>query len=71
MDAFYATTSSARWEGDALHLDGGHVYRNGVGYDRAGKRLELERPMQLFTRWYGFALTFPQVQIYAPPRGPS
>ena len=23
-----------------------------------------ERPLQLFTRWYGFALTFPHTEIY-------
>jgi hypothetical protein len=68
MDTFYAPTSSARWEGDELRLDGGRVLRKGVLYDRAGKRLEIERPMQLFTRWYGFALTFPQAQVYEPPR---
>jgi hypothetical protein len=65
-DAFYAATASAQWDGDELRLEGGQVYRNGVLYDKAGTRLEVERPMQLFTRWYGFALTFPKTEIYQP-----
>jgi hypothetical protein len=42
------------------------VLRDGVLYDSAGQYREIERPLQLFTRWYGFALTFPGTTIYEP-----
>ena len=38
--------------------------RDGVLYGADGQRLEIDRPLQLFTRWYGFALTFPGTAIY-------
>ena len=33
--------------------------------DQDGKRQSAERPQQLFTRWYGFSLTFPGCEIAA------
>lgn len=63
--AFYAETTSATWADGELRLDGGVVLRDGRLYDAEGRRLPLERPLQLFTRWYGFALTFPGTEIYA------
>jgi hypothetical protein len=38
--------------------------RNGVVKDARGQRVPVERPLQLFTRWYGFALTFPGTGIF-------
>jgi len=40
------------------------VLESGVLRDGTGNRLELDRPLQLFSRWYGFALTFPGTGIY-------
>jgi hypothetical protein len=40
------------------------VLEGGVLRDASGSRLEIERPLQLFSRWYGFALTFPGTTIY-------
>ena len=40
------------------------VLESGVLRDASGDRLEIERPLQLFSRWYGFALTFPGTAIY-------
>ncbi len=33
-------------------------------YDAHGTRVDVERPQQLFSRWYGFALTFPGTEIF-------
>ena len=40
--------------------------QSGVLRDAGGDRQEVERPLQLFSRWYGFALTFPGTAIYMP-----
>ena len=62
--AFYAETRSATWVDDELRLDDGVALRDGRLFDADGERLEVERPLQLFTRWYGFALTFPETDVY-------
>lgn len=62
--AFYAETKSAAWVEGELRLDGGASLREGKLYAADGERLEVERPLQLFTRWYGFALTFPETEVY-------
>ncbi|MCK6579571.1 MAG: DUF3179 domain-containing protein [Anaerolineae bacterium] len=59
--AVYAETETARWEGDALRLDGGRVIRHDALYESreaAVPRL-VERPNQLLVRWFGFSSTFP------------
>ena len=62
--ALYAETSGAIWVDGELRLDHGVVLRDGRLLDAEGGRLEIERPLQLFTRWYGFALTFPDTEVY-------
>ena len=62
--AFYTTATAVSWQADELHLDSGGVVRNGVLYNEQGERQPAERPLQLFTRWYGFAYTFPGCEIY-------
>jgi hypothetical protein len=62
--ALFVDASSAAAEGDEVHLDSGVVVRAGVLYDEQGDRLESERPQQTFTRWYGYALTFPGAEIF-------
>lgn len=64
--ALYADASTATPTDEGVDLGGVGVLRDGVLYDSAGERLEFERPLQLFTRWYGFALTFPGTTIYEP-----
>ena len=64
--ALYAKVSAAMLTDAGLDLAGVGVLRDGVLYDSDGLRLEIERPLQLFTRWYGFALTFPGTAIYEP-----
>ena len=63
LAALYADATTAHWAEGELQLDDA-VYRGGALYNEAGERVELERPLQLFTRWYGFALTFPGTEIY-------
>lgn len=64
LAALYVSATSGAWDGDVLRLDSGQTIKNGVLFDADGNRLPLERPMQLFTRWYGYALTFDNVEVY-------
>jgi hypothetical protein len=57
--ALFVKSASAKMQDKEVLLDNGAVVRSGVLLDRAGKRLAAEHPQQTFTRWYGFALTFP------------
>ena len=52
------------WSVDVLRLSNGSHIEEGLLYDSDGERLEMLRPLQVFTRWYGFSLTFPQTEIY-------
>jgi hypothetical protein len=62
--AFFVNASSAKLERNEVHLDTGQAVRAGVLVDRQGKRQSAERPQQVFTRWYGFALTFPGAEVF-------
>lgn len=52
-------------KGDEIHLSNGQIIRNIGLVNKSGKLLTPKKPMQMFTRWYGFALTFPSTKIYA------
>lgn len=62
--AMYVTATRATVEGAEIRLDTGAVVRRGTLFDARGTAQEPERPQQLFSRWYGFALTFPRPEIY-------
>lgn len=62
--ALFVGSSSAQLVDREVRLDGGQVIRSGVLFDARGARLPIERPQQVFTRWYGFALAFPGTDIY-------
>ncbi len=47
-----------------VRLDTGGIVRDGLLYDADGSRAEADRPQQFFSRWYGFALTFPAPEIF-------
>ncbi len=66
LSALYTDAASATWEGEDLRLSTGEFVRRGALYDADGERLEIGRPLQVFTRWYGFALMFPETEIYEP-----
>lgn len=63
-DAFYIAANSVERNGDALIFDTGERLQAGKLLDRNGEALPLERPQQMFTRWYGFAYTFPDCAVY-------
>jgi len=63
--AFYTDATEAHGHGDHLHFDNGLTYTNGVFQDAAEQRVDPERPLQLFTRWYGFSFTFPGSAIHS------
>ncbi len=62
--AHYTTADRVWWEDDVLHLSTGERIENGLLYDESGEQIESETPLQVFTRWYGFSLTFPATEIY-------
>lgn len=64
--AIFVTSTRARRDGSRVRLDDGAV-SNGVLVDARGRRVATERPLQVFTRWYGFALTFPGTAVYVKP----
>ena len=57
-----------QWEDDVLRLSDGTRIEEGIVYDANGQRSEAPRPLQVFTRWYGFSLTFPHTGIYGESR---
>jgi hypothetical protein len=61
--AIFVRSKGATTEGRDVRLDNGVIVRMGVLLDRNGNRQNAERPQQLFTRWYGFSLTFPGCEI--------
>ena len=62
--ALFVNASSATLDGRDVRLDTGGVVRDGLLYDADGTRADVDRPQQFFTRWYGFALTFPEPEIF-------
>lgn len=67
LQALYTDAGSARWEDDVLHLSTGARIEDGVLLGPDGTRLPVERPLQVFTRWYGFSLSFPGTGVLEPP----
>lgn len=68
LAALFVDAAGGSWDGETLRLDNGDVIREGVLYDAGGNRRAMDRPRQLFTRWYGYALTFPETEVYEPNR---
>lgn len=62
--AFYTEAKSASWKDQELYLDTHEIVRGGLCYTSERVAIPIERPMQLFTRWYGFSYTFPACEIY-------
>ena len=61
----YSTAERVWWEDDVLRLSTGERIENGIRFAEDGTPVEVERPLQFFTRWYGFSLTFPGTEINA------
>jgi len=62
--AIYTDAKTATVDGNEIYLDSGSVVRAGILYDADGNQLERELPQQIFTRWYGYVLTFPDADVY-------
>ena len=58
---------SYEWDGRILRLSNGDRVEDGVLYDESRVRKEWNRPLQVFTRWYGFSFTFPETLVYERP----
>jgi hypothetical protein len=56
--------SGATWDGAILRLSNGDRIEAGILYGPNGERKERDRPLQVFTRWYGFSLTFDEPEIF-------
>ena len=55
------------WDDQTLRLSNGDRIEGGILFGPTGQRAERKRPLQVFTRWYGFSLTFPETDVYTPP----
>ncbi len=64
LAAAYIDADGITWEDKVLRFSDGSYIEGGVFHDTSGERAQIERPRQVFTRWYGFALTFPETEIY-------
>ena len=62
--ALYTNATKFKWLNDLLYLATGEIVRGGVLCDNHGLAQKTDRPMQLFLRWYGFAYTFPDCEVY-------
>jgi hypothetical protein len=63
--ALFVNAKNAKLQKDEVRLDNGAAVRSGVFFDSKSKRQDhAERPQQIFTRWYGFALTFPGAEVF-------
>ena len=60
----YTEAESFSWDDKVLRFSDGTYIEGGVFHDASGERAEIDRPLQVFTRWYGFSLTFPHTEIF-------
>ena len=67
LTAEHTEAEEARWDGDVLLLSNGDRVEDGVLFGPDGARKDRDRPLQVFTRWYGFSLTFPETEIFEKP----
>lgn len=66
--AQYVDADRVWWEGDVLHFSNGQYLDDGRTYGPDGERVGIERPLQVFTRWYGFSQTFPETEVFGEGR---
>jgi hypothetical protein len=64
-DAFYTDATEATTQRDIIQLNNGDTLRDGGVFNKEGQLRRVERPLQLFSRWYAFAVRFPGCGIYA------
>jgi len=64
MALFVDGAETAALDGRDITLDTGDVVRSGVLFDSGGNRRQGDLPQQIFTRWYGYVLTFPNADVF-------
>jgi uncharacterized protein DUF3179 len=64
LAAAFTEADSFTWDEKVLRFSDGTFIENGLFHDASGARAEIDRPLQVFTRWYGFSLTFPHTEIF-------
>ena len=62
--AVFVEARSTKSVGADVRLDDGSIVRSGALLDRRGQRSTAQRPQRMFTRWYGFSLTFPACEVF-------
>lgn len=62
--AIFVDADNATIEGNEVLLDSGAIVRSGVLYEAGGNSQAGDRPQQIFTRWYGYILTFPGAEVF-------
>jgi len=62
--ALFINATHAQMDDEVVRLDDGSTVRDSVLYNSHGQQVEANRPLQVFTRWYGFALTFPGTSVF-------
>jgi len=62
--ALYWDANNVRVEGRIIFLNNNYRIENGLIHDSNGEVVEVARPQQLYSRWYGFSLTFPDPEIF-------
>jgi len=71
LEPLTSTPTAIYWESDKVELEGrefvlsdGYRIQNGQLKTDLGEQVNIEQPQQIFTRWYGFALTFPETEVF-------
>ncbi len=62
--AIFVEAQEVSFQDNAIVLDGGRKIIAGQLYGAHGESAPLTRPQQMFTRWYGFSLTFLNPDIF-------
>ena len=62
--AIFVEATDVSFQDNAIVLDGGRKIIAGQLYGAHGESAPLTRPQQMFTRWYGFSLTFTHPDIF-------
>lgn len=63
-NALYWEVDEVRIEGRNVFLDDDLIIENGRIINSDDEIIDVQRPQQMFSRWYGFSLTFPNPEIF-------
>ena len=70
LDPLTSTPTALYWDADEVTFDGrdillndGFTIKGGKVFSSSGEPVAAEMPNQMYSRWYGFSLTFPNPDI--------